>query len=121
MLTVVAIFMAAIGIVSLVTHNINSRLKEISVRKVLGAGELNIFGMLTKQYLVLCGISLIVALPISRYLLQEWLDEYAFRTEISMISYVIVVLATLLFTLLSVGSQAIAAAKNNAIKNLRSE
>jgi ABC-type antimicrobial peptide transport system permease subunit len=88
---------------------------------VLGATLLGIWQLLSKEFLLLVFISLLVALPVAYFFMNKWLQNYEYRTEISWWLFGIVVLATLLITVLTVSFQAIRAAIANPVKSLRTE
>ncbi|WP_421873168.1 FtsX-like permease family protein [Marinoscillum sp.] len=119
--TFLAIFTAAIGLFGLVSYSVVSRGKEIGIRKVLGAGELSIFGLLIRRYMILVGVSLLIALPLAAYLSSMWLDNFAYRIAITPGVFLLVIILTLLLTLLTVGFQAMKGAMANPADKLRTE
>lgn len=116
-----AILISCLGLFGLASFIAEQRTKEIGIRKVLGATILGIWQLLSKEFLLLVFISLLIALPISYYFMKNWLQNYEYRTEISWWVFGIVVLATLLITILTVSFQAIKAAIANPVKSLRTE
>ena len=97
------------------------RKKEIGVRKVLGASVLSLWQMLSKDFALLVLISSIIAVPIARYYLSEWLQQYNYRTSISIWIFFITCIGALIVTLITVSFQAIKAAIANPVKSLRTE
>src|SRR6185437_3589341 len=97
------------------------RTKEIGIRKVLGASELNIFSMLSKDFLQLVGMALVIASPLAWLLMNNWLREYAYRTNIAWWIFAVAGLSALLIALLTVSFQALKAAVANPTRSLRSE
>jgi ABC-type antimicrobial peptide transport system permease subunit len=97
------------------------RTKEIGVRKVLGATVFGLWKMLSKDFVVLVGISCVIAIPISWYGLHAWLQDFEYRTEIQIWIFVVAIVGALLVTLLTVSFQAIKAALTNPVKSLRTE
>jgi ABC-type antimicrobial peptide transport system permease subunit len=97
------------------------RIKEIGVRKVLGATVFNLWQLLSKDFVMLIIISLLIATPVSYYLMQQWLIGYQYRTEITWWIFVGTAIGAIMITLLTVSYQSIKAAFANPVKSLRSE
>ena len=97
------------------------RKKEIGVRKVLGASVYIIWQLLSKQFLVLVFVSLLIALPIGYYFSSEWLMEYSYRIQINFWIFLLVGVVILGITLLTVSYQAIKSAIANPVDSLRTE
>ena len=116
-----AIFISCLGLFGLASFIAEQRTREIGVRKVLGASVLNVWGLLSKDFILLILISFFIAIPVSYYLMHRWLENYAYRTTISWQIFVIVGMATVLLTMITVGFQAIKAALANPVKSLRTE
>ncbi len=119
--TLLAILTAAIGLYGLVSYNVMSKSREISIRKVLGAEASTIFYMLVKRYFVMVTISLFIAIPIAYYVAEEWLVNFAYRIGIDIFIFIEVTGITLILTLITVGFQAIRGALSNPADNLRTE
>lgn len=115
------IFISCIGLFGLSVLSAEKRLKEIGVRKVLGASVSTIVTALSKDFLKLVMISLFIALPVSWFLSNKWLQVYPYRTNISWWMFAMVGLGILLVALLTVCYQAIRAAVANPVKSLRTE
>jgi ABC-type antimicrobial peptide transport system permease subunit len=118
---VLAIFISCLGLLGLAIFTSEQRTKEIGIRKVLGASELNIFGLLSRDFLQLVGIALVIASPPAWLLMDNWLREYAYRTNIAWWIFAVAGLAALLVALLTVSFQAVRAALANPVNSLRSE
>jgi putative ABC transport system permease protein len=118
---VLAIVLAVLGILGLITFSIEQRTKEIGVRKVLGAGSLSVAGLLSKDFLKLVVIANIVALPVAWYFMNKWLQDFANRIELSWWIFLLAGLLAIMIALLTVGMKAIKAALVNPVKNLRTE
>lgn len=116
-----AIFISCLGIFGLATFTAEQRVKEIGVRKVLGASVLSLWGLLTKEFLLLTLLSLSIAMPLSWYFMQGWLQHYDYRIDMSVWIFIATAVVTLLITLGTVSFQAIKAALMNPIKSLRTE
>ena len=97
------------------------RVKEIGVRKVLGASLFNLWRLLSKEFVLLISISLIIAIPVSYYFMHHWLLNYDYRTGISWWIFAATVLGAILINLLTVSYQSIRAALANPVDSLRAE
>ncbi|HMR58819.1 MAG TPA: ABC transporter permease, partial [Cyclobacteriaceae bacterium] len=97
------------------------RTKEIGVRKVMGASVTNLWAMLSKDFVVLVSISLLVAMPLSWYFMSAWLQKYQYRSDMAWWIFAAAGVGALLITLLTVSYQSIKAAMANPVKSLRSE
>ncbi|MCE7067188.1 ABC transporter permease [Dyadobacter sp. CY326] len=116
-----AILISCLGLFGVASFIAEQRTKEIGVRKVLGATVINVWGMLSRDFVILICIAFIIAAPISYYFLSGWLKKYTYRTEISWWIFMVTGAGTLMITLMTVSFQAIKAALMNPIKSLRSE
>ncbi|KIC96016.1 ABC transporter permease [Flavihumibacter solisilvae] len=118
---VLAIFISCLGLFGLASFVAEQRTKEIGIRKVLGASVTNLWQLLSKQFLVLVGISLFIAGPLSWYFMHNWLQHYTYRTSLSWWIFIAAGAGALIITLLTVSFQAIKAALINPVKSLRTE
>jgi ABC-type antimicrobial peptide transport system permease subunit len=118
---VLAIFISCLGLFGLASFVAEKRTKEIGIRKVLGATIVSIWQLLSKEFLLLVFISLLIALPVAYYIMNKWLQSYEYRTQITWRVLGVVIIATLLITILTVSFQAIKAAIANPVKSLRTE
>ncbi len=118
---ILAIFISCLGLFGLASFVAEQRTKEIGVRKVLGATVANLWQMLSKDFVVLVIISCVIATPIAYYSMNEWLQKYTYRTEISWWIFAVSAAGALMITLFTVSFQAIKAALMNPMKSLRSE
>lgn len=116
-----AIFISCLGLFGMASFMAEQRNKEIGVRKVLGASVLNLWGLLSKEFVVLVAISLVIAIPLASYFMDKWLQNFTYRSGLSWWIFAAAGLGALLITLLTVSSQAIKAALANPVKALRSE
>ncbi|MFT4032446.1 MAG: ABC transporter permease [Siphonobacter sp.] len=119
--TGIAIFISCLGLFGLVTFTAERRTKEIGIRKVLGASVTQLVTLLSKEFLVLVGLAFILAAPIAWYFLREWLNGFAYRTELSWWLFASAGILALFVALLTVSSQAIRAANADPVKSLKSE
>lgn len=118
---ILAIFISCLGLFGLSSFIAEQKTKEIGVRKVIGASVVNIWALLSKEFVVLVSISLLIAMPIAWYYLQKWLMTYHYHTEISWPVFVVTGLSVLLITLVTVSFHGMRAAVVNPVKSLRSE
>jgi putative ABC transport system permease protein len=116
-----AIAISCLGLFGLTSFVAAQRKKEIGVRKVVGASLFNLWRMLSKDFVVLVIISCVIAIPLSYYCMQGWLEKYQYRTTISWWFFAVAIAGALLITLLTVSFQAIKAALANPVKSLRTE
>ncbi|MEO8403839.1 MAG: ABC transporter permease [Chitinophagaceae bacterium] len=116
-----AIFISCLGLFGLATFTAEQRIKEIGVRKVLGASVPGIISMLSKDFLKLVFIAIIIASPVAWYLMTQWLQDFAYRVDISWWIFILSGIAAVLIALLTVSFQAIRAAIANPMKSLRTE
>ena len=98
-----------------------NRIKEIGVRKVLGASVANITTLLSKDFLKLVIISLLIASPVAGYMMYNWLQDYPYRVNLEWWVFVVAGIGSVTIALLTVSFQAIKAATANPVKNLRTE
>ncbi len=119
--TVLAIFISCLGLFGLASFVAEQRSKEIGVRKILGASVFNLWKMLSKDFVLLVGLSCLISIPIAWWLLHQWLQEYAYRTEISGWIFAAAGIGAIGITLLTVSYQSIKAAVTNPVRSLRSE
>ena len=119
--TTLAIFISCLGLFGLASFVAEQRKKEIGVRKVLGASTYNLWQMLSKEFAWLVMISCFIAIPFAWYYLNNWLQQYDYRTSISVWIFVASGVGALVITLITVSFQAIKAALANPVHSLRSE
>lgn len=116
-----AIFISSLGLYALASFMAEQRVKEIGIRKVLGASVSGIWSLLTREFVLLNGIAFLIALPVIWWCMNKWLDGYVYRTHISWQVFVFTAIITVIITLLTVSTQAIKAALANPVKSLRTE
>jgi putative ABC transport system permease protein len=117
----IAIFISCLGLFGLATYTAQVKIKEIGIRKVLGASVVNITAMLSKDFLVLVIISIVIASPIAWFAMNKWLMDYVYRIEINWWVLAIAGFAAILIAFITISSRAIKAALSNPVKSLRSE
>ena len=118
---ILAIFISCMGIFGMATFIAEQRIKEIGVRKVLGASVFSLWQLLSKDFVWLVFISLLIASPLAWYCMRQWLQNYEYRTGISWWIFAASGAGALVITLLTVSFQSIRAALMNPVKSLRTE
>jgi len=118
---ILTIIVACLGLFGLVTFTAEQRFKEIGIRKVLGSSVPQIVTLLSKDFLKLVLLSFLIAFPLGFYLMNEWLQDFAYRIEVSWQVFVIAALITIIIAFLTIGFKSIQAATANPIKSLRTE
>ena len=119
--TILSILICCLGLFGLAHLATKQRVKEIGIRKVLGASIASITSLLSKDFLKLVFISFVVALPASWWAMNRWLENFAYRVEIKWWMFALAGLMAIMVALLTVSSQTIKAAMMNPVKSLRSE
>lgn len=121
MFTILAILIACLGLFGLVTFMIEQRIKEIGIRKVLGASVNSIVALVSKDFIKLVLIAALIAFPIAWWAMNKWLQDFAYRIEIEWWTFVLAGAMAILIALATVSFQAIKAAIANPVKSLRTE
>jgi len=116
-----AIFISCLGLIGMASFMAEQRTKEIGVRKVLGASVLNLWALLSGEFVMLALVALIIATPVGYYLTQKWLQNFTYRTQLSWWIFVATGLGGLLITLLTVSFQSVKSAIANPVRSLRTE
>ena len=119
--SVLSIVISSLGLFGLAAFATQRRIKEIGVRKVLGAGEAGIVALLSKDFIQLVLFSLIIAFPVAWYTMNKWLEGFAYRINISWWVFAIAGITAILIAFITVSFQAIKAAVANPVKSLRTE
>jgi putative ABC transport system permease protein len=117
----ICIFLACLGLFGLASLAAVNRTKEIGIRKVLGASVLSITRLLCRDFVVLVLIAIAIASPVAWYVMNDWLAQFAYRIDLSYLSFAITGLISVIIASLTVGFQAVRAALSNPVKSLRSE
>ena len=119
--TFLAIIIACLGLYGLASHKVASRVKELGIRKVMGATARNIAGLLFRDFLVLVGLAFLVAGPVAYYLLNNWLDDFAYHISVGPATFMLTLALLLVFTLITVGYRTYRASVSNPVLALRDE
>jgi putative ABC transport system permease protein len=118
---VLAIFISCLGLFGMAAFVTERRTKEVGVRKVLGASVISLWGLLSKEFVLLVGLSVLIATPITWYAMNSWLQNYAYRTSLDWWIFAATGCSALLIALLTISYQVLKAANSNPARNLRSE
>ena len=118
---VLAILIACLGLFGLVTYAAEQRTKEIGIRKVLGANVANIVTMISKDFLKLVLIASVIAFPVAWWAMNKWLQDFAYRVNISWWVFALAACIAMLIALITIGFQSIKAAVANPVRSLRTE
>jgi putative ABC transport system permease protein len=119
--TIMAIVVGCMGLFALAAFSAEQRIKEIGIRKVLGASVLGLTALLSKSFVRLVLIASFIAFPIAWWVMNKWLQDFPYRIEISWWVFVVAGIAAVVIALITVSFQAIKAALTNPVKNLRTE
>ncbi len=119
--TFIAILISCLGLFGLASFNVEQRIKEIGIRKVLGATVSSVVVLLSKDFLKLVTIAVVIASPLAWYAMNRWLQNFAYQTHIGWSVFVLTTLAALFIALLTVSFQSVKAALMNPVDSLQSE
>ena len=119
--TILAIFVACLGLLGISSYTILRRRKEIGIRKVMGATMADIVGMLSGKFIKLVLIAIVVAAPFAWYGMSQWLSTFAYHTDIHFMTFLMSAGATIVIALLTVAWQTVSAARLNPADTLQSE
>jgi putative ABC transport system permease protein len=115
------VLVACLGVFGLATYVAQQRTKEVGIRKVLGASVAGIVALLTKDFLKLVAIAFVIAAPVAGYIMSRWLQDFAYRINISWFVFAFAAVLAVVITIVSVGLKAIKAATANPVKSLRTQ
>jgi putative ABC transport system permease protein len=116
-----AIFISCLGLFGMASFMAEQRIKEIGVRKVLGASVFNLWSLLSKDFVLLVIIALMIASPIAYYFMNNWLQGYQYRSDMAWWIFAVTGIGAMAITLLTVSYQSIKAALANPVKSLKTE
>jgi putative ABC transport system permease protein len=116
-----AIMISCLGLLGMATYTIETRMKEISIRKVLGSTDQALVFLLSKGFLKLLAVSILIAVPAAWFLNNLWLEVMAYHTEMGVGTIAIGILILLLLAGITIGSQTLRAAFTNPVDNLKAE
>jgi putative ABC transport system permease protein len=118
---VIAIVLSCMGLLAMVLLIVTQRVKEIGIRKVLGASVLNIILLISKDFLWLVAIAFLIAAPLAWWGMQKWLEQFAYRIYVEWWVFVLAACLAFAIAFLTISTQAMRAALSNPVKNLRTE
>jgi len=118
---IIAIIIASLGLFGLSAFVIEQRTKEIGIRKVLGASIQQVLMLVSKEFLLLVGIAFIISIPVTWWAMHTWLQDFAYRINISAWVFAIAGIVAILIALVTISFQAIKAAIANPVESLRTE
>jgi putative ABC transport system permease protein len=121
MFTILAILIACLGLFGLASYMVEQRTKEIGIRKVFGADEGIIVKLISKDFLILIGISIVMAIPAAYYFMSKWLENYVYRTKIEVILLLVAALLTVVITFITISYKAYQAAILNPANSIKIE
>jgi putative ABC transport system permease protein len=119
--SMLAIFIACLGLFGLATFNTLQRIKEIGIRKVLGASVPNILTLLSREIVMLVIVANVIAWPVAWYFMDKWLNTFAYRIEMNVLLYVLAAFVAIAIALITVSSQTLKAAMSNPANTLKYE
>ncbi len=120
-LSALAIFIACLGIFGLISFTTNARTKEVGIRKVLGSPISYLYSMFVKEYIILILISSMVAYPVAYFVVNNWLGNFPYRTNIGVVPFIVATILVLVITLFSVTFRVLKATRANPVEALRYE
>jgi ABC-type antimicrobial peptide transport system permease subunit len=119
--SILAIFVACLGLFALAAFTAEQRKKEIGIRKVLGASLIGITKLLSKQFITLVVLALLIGFPLAYWLMDNWLQDFAYRISINWTVFALTAAAALIIAIIAVSSQALKAAIANPVESLKTE
>ncbi len=119
--TILAIIIACLGLFGLASYMVEQRTKEIGIRKVFGASEGVIVRLISKEFLILITISIVIALPVAYYIMGRWLENYVYRTRIGVLLLLLAALLTVILTFVTISYKAYQAAILNPATSIKTE
>ena len=121
LIAVFSILISCLGLLGMAMYSAENRIREIGIRKVLGASASNIVYLLSKEYLLLVGISVVIGAPLAWFINNLWLQVVSNKTDIGPVIFIAGILCTVLLAMLTIGSQTLRAARRNSVINLKGE
>jgi len=119
--TILAILIACLGLFGLASYMVEQRTREIGIRKVFGANEKIIVRLISKDFLILIAIGIIIAVPVAWYLMNNWLKNYVYQTDIGLVLILLAALLTIIITFITISYKAYQAAILNPANSIKTE
>ena len=117
--TILTILIACLGLFGLSSYTVEKRTKEIGIRKVFGANEATVIGLISKDFVILVSIGIIIAIPLAYWFMSDWLENYVYRTEIEIVLILLSAIITLVITFLTISFKAYQASVTNPAQSVR--
>jgi putative ABC transport system permease protein len=121
MFTILAILIACLGLFGLASYTVEQRTKEIGIRKVFGADSITILRLISREFLILVTISIIIAFPVAYYFMSRWLENYVYRNTLGSLLFILSALLTILITFLTISFKAYQASVMNPAQSIKTE
>ena len=118
---VMAVFISCLGLLGLAIFTTGQRTKEIGIRKILGASLVSLFNLLSKELLILISLAIVIASPVAWYIMNDWLNGYAYRIDITIGIFILAGLLAIAIALITISFQTLKALFANPVKSLRTE
>ena len=119
--SVLAVFIACLGLLGLSSYTTENRKKEIGIRKVNGASTFELVRLLTKDFSLLILIAFVISVPVAWYFSSRWLDNFAYKTDIGVFIFIVAGAISFLLAILTVSYHTMKAARTNPVESLRTE
>ena len=117
--TVISIIIASLGLLGLTVLVINSRVKEMGIRKVVGASDTTIFGLLARSFSLQLGIGILLSIPVTYWMMEQWLSDFAFQIPLSPWLFIVSAIISIVIALIAISYHAVKAATVNPVDSLR--
>jgi putative ABC transport system permease protein len=121
MFTVLAIIIACLGLFGLASYTVEQRTKEVGIRKVFGADHITILRLITRDFLILVSISIVIAFPVAWYFMSKWLENYVYRNNLGPSLFILAAALTILITFITVGFKAYQASVMNPAQSIKTQ
>ncbi|MGE5420703.1 MAG: ABC transporter permease [Chloroflexota bacterium] len=121
MFTILAILIACLGLFGLASYTVEKRTREIGIRKVFGANEGIIMGLISKDFIILVSLAIVVAVPLAYWFMSDWLENYVYRTTVGITVILSSALLVIIITFFTISYKALQAALTNPAKSIRTE
>ncbi|MFN3997551.1 ABC transporter permease [Algoriphagus sp.] len=118
---ILAILISCLGLFALAAYEVQQRTKEIGIRKVLGASSESLIKLVSADFLILVMLGIVIAVPISWYLMNSWQEGFPYRSGLSLSTFLLAGILSLVIALLTVGVQAVRAAWANPVEAIKTE
>jgi len=119
--SILTIIIACLGLYGLASYTVEQRTPEIGIRKVLGANINNIIMLISREFMILIGIAILIAYPVSYYFMTDFLQDYTYKAPLKISTFVLSALVTIVIALVTVGYHTYRAGKANPVDAIRNE